>query len=698
MLLSELGIQKSRVEILKKYGLETTDDVLRAVPEKYYDCRFPIRDFSLLPANEKRICVAGVVDRKPTQGNGGLIYTYIKDEKGKLLKVQWFQKPYLMNQLWEGQKLSFFGEIKTVPIFGTSFSPERFGYDNDEFNRIVPNYRDLKADGIAKDWYINLVNKCLDVEKRNLSLDNSHINEPLDFEIRKQFGLCTFVEAVWGAHRPKDEKDINRAKKRFMFDDMFLFCFKVEQTNSGFDRKAPFLVEHWDCFKDIQDNLPFELTKGQKSTLNSCVSNMKKGNRLNCLVQGDVGSGKTMIALFLSFLVAEHGYQAAVMAPTEILAKQHYKEFVAKAPKQYKDKIRLVLGNDKAKIKRENEEALKNGDCLIAIGTVALLNKEFRNLGIVCVDEQHRFGVEQRKQLLLNKTYCPHFVELSATPIPRTIALAKYGKGTDVYIIPEKPPGRIPTITTHVKEREEVLQTIRKEVINGHRVYCVCPLVEESTAECMEGILSAEEAAIMIENSIKDIKDENGQRKVFVGLVTGKMKPAEADEEIGKFVKGETQVLCATTVIEVGVNVPEATAIVLFNSERFGLAQMHQLRGRVGRGKLHSYCILQTPKNDKKAKIMCESEDGFYIAEQDLLLRGDGEVLGLKQSGKNKYMDLIKKYPNTYTQISDLVFDILDDEERKQKYNNYASKIMLHETIEAENEFKTQKQTKNSKK
>lgn len=679
MLLTELGVQKARAEKLEKYGLVTTDDVLRAIPEKYMDCRNPIRDFTQVPDNAKRICIAGQTCTRPSMGKGGLVSIMIKDAKNKTIKVQWFGKPYLMNQLWEGMNLSFFGEVKTVPIFGKAFYPERYGMDNSEFNRIVPHYRDLKDEGIAKDWYLNLVKKCLDVEQKNLTY------EPLDEEVRKKFGLCTFQEAVNGAHRPNNSQDITKAKKRFAFDDMFLFCFKVEETNSGLPSIAPFQVKHWDCFSKIMSKLPFELTNGQKTTLNQCVANMKHNKRVNCLVQGDVGSGKTMVALFLSCLAVEHGFQAVVMAPTEILAKQHYQEFLNKAPDEIKDKIQLVIGTETAKRKREINAALADGSCMIAIGTVALLNREFKNLGIVCADEQHRFGVEQRRQLLLQNNPCPNFVELSATPIPRTIALARYGKGTDVYIIPEKPPGRIPTITKHVKTREEAIEVIRKEIIAGHRVYCVCPLVEESDSEVMEGVLSAEEAAKLIQTKLSDIPDAK------VGLVTGKMKAQEADEEIKKFANGETKVLCATTVIEVGVNVPEATAIVLFNSERFGLAQMHQLRGRVGRGKLHSYCILQTPKNDKKAEIMCSTNDGFVIGEEDRKLRGDGEYLGIKQSGKNRYAELMYKYPNTYSQIADEVFAILNDPIRKKNYQDYASKIMLHETISADNEFKPQK-------
>lgn len=676
MLLTEIGVQKARAEKLAKYGLVTTDDVLRTIPEKYMDCRNPIRKFSDLPENGKRLCIAGTVCTKPSLGKGGLVSIMVKDINNQILKVQWFGKPFLMNQLWEGQKLSFFGDVKTVPVFGKSFYPERYGIDGEEFNRIVPKYRDLKDEGIAKDWYINLVKKCLDIEKENLKY------EPLELELRKKFGLCTLSEAVYGAHRPNNPQEVSQAKKRFAFDDMFLFCFKVEQTNSGLPTKAPFIAEHWDCFEEILSKLPFELTNGQKTTINSCVRNMKQGKRVNCLVQGDVGSGKTMVALFLSFLAVEHGFQAIVMAPTEILAKQHYKEFVDKAPEKYKDKIRLVLGTETAKARRKTDEELKNGECVIAIGTVALLNREYKNVGMICADEQHRFGVEQRRQLLLNSNPCPHFAEFSATPIPRTIALAKYGKGTDVYIIPEKPPGRIPTITKHVKTQDEAIEVIRKEVIDGHRVYCVCPLVEESDAECMEGILSATEAAELIQHKLRDLPN------VEVGLVTGKMKPQEADAEIMRFANGETKVLCATTVIEVGVNVPEATAIVLFNSERFGLAQMHQLRGRVGRGKLHSYCILQTPKDDKKAKIMCSSEDGFLIAEEDRKLRGDGEYIGLKQSGKNKYTELMYKYPNTYSKIATEVYEILGNPSRKKHYEDYAAKVMLHETLEADSEFK----------
>ena len=676
MLLTELGVQKNRAEKLEKYGLYTLDDVLRAIPEKYIDCRNPIRDFSLLPENGKRICIAGTTSSRPSMGKGGLVSIFIEDTKHNTIRVQWFGKPYLINQLGSNLSLSFFGEIKTDPVFGVSFYPERYGYDNEEFNRIIPNYKDLRQENIAKDWYINLVKKCLDAEKQNLNY------EPLDEDIRKKFGLCTFKEAVNGIHRPNNEKEISMAKKRFAFDDMFLFCFKVEDTNSGLPNKAPFKIEHWNCFQEILPKLGFELTNGQKKSINNSIVTMKKGRRLNCLVQGDVGSGKTMVALLLSFLTVEHGYQAAIMAPTEILAKQHYLNFIDLAPDEYKDRIRLVLGTEAIKERRKTDEMLENGECCIAIGTVALLNRKFKNLGMFCADEQHRFGVEQRRQLLLNTVPCPNFAEFSATPIPRTIALAKYGKGTEVYTIPEKPPGRIPTKTIHVKTRNEAIAYIRKEVVDGNRVYCVCPLVEESNLEAMEGILSAEEAATLIQNKLQDIPNAT------VGLVTGKMKSIDANTEIDKFAKGETKVLCATTVIEVGVNVPEATAIVLFNSERFGLAQMHQLRGRVGRGKLHSFCILQTEKNDKKAKIMCETDDGFKIGEKDMELRGEGEYIGLKQSGKNKYAELMKKYPNTYSKIADEVYKILNDPIRKKRYEDYASKIMLHETNEADNEFK----------
>ena len=637
MLLTELGAGPQRAKTFEQAGLTTSADVVRALPEKYTDCRFPVRRWNVLP-DTGYVCAAGKIAGNVQQGRGGYVGTVLSDTDGNLLRIQWFGQPYVAKLLRPGMHITVCGQKTYSPGFGFAVTAERFGDDGPQTNKIYAKYR--KFDGIGDGWYRDLVSRCLAAEEKNFA------DEWLPERLRAKYGLCTEAEAVRWAHSPETPEQITAAKKRLTFDSMFFFSFRVENLVTHLPKEAPFVPRTWNCIGEVTPKLGFALTADQKNALNCCMKDMMQGKRLNCLVQGDVGSGKTMVALFLSFITAENGYQSAVLAPTEVLARQHYAEFCRRAPEFLRGRIVLVLGTEPAKQQKLTDAAVESGQALIVIGTVAVLNRKFSRLGFVCADEQHRFGVEQREYLLRNTVPCPHFCAMTATPIPRTLALASYGAGTDIYLIKQKPPGRIPVSTVKVKTVAEAAARLRSEIENGNRAYCVCPLVSESDAEGMENIMSAEEAAEYFSHEFADIKGFK------CGLVTGAKKPEENAAEIAAFASGETRLLCATTVIEVGVNVPEATAIALLGSERFGLAQMHQLRGRVGRGKLRSYCILQTEKDDKKAEIMCSTDDGFKIAELDFQMRGCGEYAGTKQSGKNRYAELMQKYPKTYAAVA----------------------------------------------
>ncbi|MBP5380247.1 MAG: ATP-dependent DNA helicase RecG [Bacteroidaceae bacterium] len=455
--------------------------------------------------------------------------------------------------------------------------------------------------------------------------------ETLPPYLLEQMKLMGRDEAIRAMHYPKSAEHLSRASYRLKFEELFFIQLNILRYSRERQRryKGHVFSRVGDYFMDFYNHhLPFELTGAQKRVIKEIRNDMKGGRQMNRLLQGDVGSGKTLVALMTMLVALDNGYQTCIMAPTEILAEQHFETF-SKLLGDMPIRVELLTSNIKGKRRQSIYEGLANGEVQILVGTHAVIEDDvvFRNLGMVIIDEQHRFGVAQRAKLWAKNQTPPHVLVMTATPIPRTLAMTVYGD-LDVSVIDELPPGRKPVETIHQydERRVELYQRLRRQIELGRQVYIVYPLIKESEKMDLKNL---EEGYKQICEAFPDLR---------VSKVHGKMRPAEKEAEMERFVKGETQILLATTVIEVGVNVPNASVMVIENAERFGLAQLHQLRGRVGRGADQSYCILVTGyslASDTRRRIqtMTETNDGFEIAEEDMRLRGPGDLEGTQQSG-----------------------------------------------------------------
>jgi ATP-dependent DNA helicase RecG len=459
----------------------------------------------------------------------------------------------------------------------------------------------------------------------------SPLPETLNKEIIEQAHLINLDEAIRNIHFPKSPDLLRKAQYRLKFEELFYLQLNILRVTKYREKRLGGFVfqrvgEYFNRF--YHQNLPFELTNAQKRVIKEIRQDMNNGRQMNRLLQGDVGSGKTLVALLSMLIALDNGFQAALMAPTEILATQHY-ETIKELLQGLDVEVSILTGSTKKKEREKLLPALKEGKIQILIGTHALIEGpvEFHNLGMVVIDEQHRFGVAQRAKLWKKNAIQPHILVMTATPIPRTLAMTLYGD-LDVSVIDELPPGRKPVKTIHVysAKRNNLYESVRKQLQQGRQVYIVYPLIEESEKMDLKNLTEGFEIT-------KEIFPE-----YQVCMIHGKMKSAEKEAEMQKFVSGETQIMVATTVIEVGVNVPNASVMIIENAERFGLSQLHQLRGRVGRGADQSFCILLTKyelseNTRKRMSIMTETNNGFIIAEEDLKLRGPGDIDGTQQSG-----------------------------------------------------------------
>jgi len=470
------------------------------------------------------------------------------------------------------------------------------------------------------------------------------IEESLSQEIIDDFKLIRKREALLNVHFPKSQEALAKAQFRLKFEELFFIQLQLVRKKLINKTKIKGFVfdnvgEHFNHF--YKNQLPFELTNAQKRVLKEIRKDVGSGAQMNRLLQGDVGSGKTIVALLSMLLAIDNGYQATIMAPTEILANQHYVA-VSELLKGMNISVDILTGSVKTKKRREIHTNLEDGSLNILVGTHALLEDkvQFKNLGIAIIDEQHRFGVKQRAKLWSKNTLPPHILVMTATPIPRTLAMSVYGD-LDISVIDELPPGRKEVKTVHRfdSNRLSVFKFLKDEIAKGRQVYIVYPLIQESEAMDYKDLMDGYES----------ISREFPSPKYQISIVHGKMKPADKDFEMQRFVKGETQIMVATTVIEVGVNVPNASVMIIESAERFGLSQLHQLRGRVGRGSDQSYCILLTSfklSDDAKTRLktMVDTADGFKIAEVDLKLRGPGNIMGTQQSGvlNLKIADVVK--------------------------------------------------------
>ena len=614
------GVGPAKAELLSRLGIKTTYDLITYYPRNYED-RTNIKKIKDFLIGESVLFIAKVSSRVTTKRirKNLTIHSFFVNDGTDVANIVVFNQNYITNTIHEDEDFVFFGKVEMNNGRFEISSPEIMPLSKLSMMKgIRPIYSLTK--GITNNYLYKLIAPMV---SKNLEL-----KEIFSEEFRKKYDLLDINSATKTIHLPNSFGDVERARRRHIFEELYLLELALMSIKTKNINDQGIDFENTDV-QEFIELLPFKLTSAQVRTLDEIVNDMRSNIVMNRLVQGDVGSGKTIIAALSMYIAVKSGYQAAIMAPTTILANQHYEDL-----KVYFDKlgvtIDLITGNTTKKKKQDIIKNLKEGKTQILFGTHAILedNVEFKNIGIVVTDEQHRFGVKQRMKLN-SKGENVDVLVMTATPIPRTLALTLYSD-LNVSIIDELPQGRIP-IKTNVVYVNDIMESrinafITKQIDEGRQAYIVCPLIEEN-----------EELDLISAKELYEEYKEKVFRKYSVGFLHGKMKNKEKDEIMEKFKNKDIDILVSTTVIEVGVNVPNASVMVIENADRFGLAALHQLRGRVGRGKYQSYCVLKTKNKGKDAiarlKIMESSNNGFEIAEKDLDLRGPGDFFGIRQHG-----------------------------------------------------------------
>ena len=619
------GVGEKTEKLFWKVGIYDTDDLLHYYPRNYDEYETPV-DIAELKEGTVQAVSAAVCSGVYVNSVRGrqIISVNIADQSGKF-PVVWFNLPYLKKTLRKGSWFVFRGRIvrkqgKLEMEHPEIFTPSAY---EEILHHLQPVYG-LTA-GLSNKTVVKMITQLLE----SVSMQSEYLPE----EFRERYELADINYALRTIHFPPNKEELLVSRKRLVFDEFFLFILsvrkmkeKTEETPNCFPVKETWLTE------EIIERLPYSLTGAQLNAWHEIERDLAGRRMMSRLVQGDVGSGKTILAFLAMCLVADNGYQAALMAPTEVLARQHYEGFQKLMEEQNLSFPAVLLtGSDTAREKRLAYAKIASGEALVIIGTHALIQEkvEYANLALVITDEQHRFGVKQR-EALTTRGNPPNILVMSATPIPRTLAIILYGD-LDISVIDELPARRLPikNCVVNTSYRPKAYSFIERQVREGRQAYVICPMVEESEGMEAENVLDYTEK--LRENLSSDIRIE---------YLHGKMKAKEKNAVMEAFAQGEIQVLVSTTVVEVGVNVPNATVMMVENAERFGLAQLHQLRGRVGRGEYQSYCIFIQGNQEqvsKRLEILNKSNDGFYIAGEDLKLRGPGDLFGIRQSGDMEF-------------------------------------------------------------
>lgn len=627
------GVGPSRAQLLRKeLGIATYADLANFFPGRYIDRTRYYKICELNQSNAEVQVIGKIIHVKTVEGKGKRLVATFADETGQM-ELVWFQGiKWVRESMKIGVPLVVFGKAAAFGNMHNMAHPEMELLAEHEkslrtaLQPVYPSTETLSNRGISNRVVVRMVHQLFVETQANFS-------ETLPPDLLRDANLISKKEAMFNIHFPKSSDALAKAQFRLKFEELFFIQLQLISKNLIRKHKIkghPFRqIGHY--FNDFYQNyLPFELTGAQKRVIKEIRNDMGSEAQMNRMLQGDVGSGKTMVALMSMLIALDNGFQSCLMAPTEILASQHFKGLSGMA-QGLGINIRILTGSVKPNERRIIHEELENGTLHILIGTHALLEDKvkFHNLGLAVIDEQHRFGVEQRSRLWKKNDIPPHVLVMTATPIPRTLAMSLYGD-LDVSVIDELPPGRKPIQTVHRYDsnRLKVWKFIKDEIAKGRQIYIVYPLIEESAKLDYKDLMDGYES----------IARDFPLPQYSVSIVHGKMKPADKDAEMERFSKGKTNIMVATTVIEVGVNVPNASVMIIESAERFGLSQLHQLRGRVGRGAEQSYCILMTgnklsPDSKTRMATMVRTNDGFEIAEVDLRLRGPGDLMGTQQSG-----------------------------------------------------------------
>ena len=659
------GVGPNRAELLNRLGIFTLKDLITYYPRAYED-RSKIKSIQECVNGEDALIEVVACDKLSDVRLKGktMQKLSVRDETG-VATIMWFNQSYLKTKFEIGQKYKFYGKITNNFGKVTMTSPV-FDEENGNFNtgKIIPLYP------LTYKLSQNILRRIM--ENGLLEVEGK-LNETLPKYLLEQYNLEGINEAIKKIHFPIELKDFNMARKRLVFEELLSTQLALLQIkNNIMSEKDGIEFSKEAKMSDVINELPFKLTKAQVRVLEEIDRDMESKKSMNRLLQGDVGSGKTVVAMCAAYKAVKCGYQAAIMAPTAILARQHLDNF-QKILKNLNIRCELLVSGISKKKKEELLEKLVNGEIDILIGTHAIIeeNVQFKNLGLVITDEQHRFGVKQRTKIA-NKGENPDVLVMTATPIPRTLALILYGD-LDISIIDELPPNRkkVETFAVRKNMTERVNNFIEKQIKEGHQAYIVCPLVEENEELDLKSV----------EKLYKTYKTD-----IFpqyrVEYINGKMRPNEKDSIMEKFKTGKIDILISTTVIEVGVDVPNSNIMVIENAERFGLAQLHQLRGRVGRGEHQSYCILKYEGKSEtvreRMKVMCETNDGFIISEKDLELRGSGDFFGTMQHGlpEFKIANLFEDMP-ILKMVQSVAIKIISEDSKLEKNENNLLKELI---------------------
>lgn len=639
-LLSQIGVTKAKEKQFLQKKIETVEDLLNFFPRRYYDFRkaTQIRE---LEEGKMQMVYGEVLDVLP--GNPNCLR--IMDDDGYSMQIHFFGNSWIFSTVNAGDKLYFGGR---VGIWGLSYSMTNPPYVSKYPGGIVPVYS--KITGMSEKYLTEKIKSALALLRANTAFDQKE-------QRARQLGLMGKADAYAQMHKPKDQDAFKKARMRMDFERIYGFYEDIYQTVRYADSIPAVPVTTAIQTDLFLASLPFSLTKGQRDAIDTIKTSALRGERLNAIVSGDVGCGKTLVAVASSVLMWENGLQAAIMAPTLVLAKQHYQEFTDRlAPLGIK--VGLLTSETKKRERTALLKQLETGDMHVLIGTHSILSPElkFHALGLTVVDEEHKFGVQQKELIAEFDKLGAHHVNMTATPIPRSYAMPVYGDTVQIMTIPDMPAGRKVTITKHISCAETAFEAIYDEIQKGHQAYLVTPFIEESDCDQFKDVASV---AVMLDKAQKYYRTHHPG--VRIASISGDMKQADILKTVDMFAAGQYDLLISTTIVEVGVNIPNATVIAIMSADRFGLAALHQLRGRVGRKGDQGYCLLVSDKDTEKLDVLCRCSSGFDIAEQDMLLRGPGDLTGEKQSGNDSLeaIETILRRPKMAAVVRKMVMEDL---------------------------------------